>query len=226
MVYGSYQYYKPEIAAVEDINNSDDSTTVAFVAGETIAGGYFNALFFTAASNCKLSADWFWAWVDTNCPSTMTATYCQQCYSYSLSFCPADEQLCQNPTDKYCPYTLCRENALDFFVNRLVYSVMLAAAILVMIHAVLFLFLSLLFCSTVKDKAVLKVVPLQEDVENSNNSDGGAAYENEVAQVLTNNGEEGAQPLLQEGYIVEEEYDHHPSTVIVPSAPKIEEAIF
>lgn len=213
VVYEAYDYYSKETTAVDELRATDDSSSVGFVRGEGLAGHYFNTLFFDAAN--KLSSQWLWSWVDKNCPSTMSLTYCQRCYSYTLSFCPANQQLCQQPTDNYCPYTLCRESALDFFATKLVWSVMVVAAVLFVTHFILGVFLCLLFCSTLKDKAVLKVVPLPE-LERGHIAEN-IDYEDEVLRALT--AEDGKEP----GAYVVESFEQPPMLI----SPTIEEeAVF
>lgn len=85
----------------------------------------FNQFFFGAANACETSLYfWFWHWVDDNCPRPLRGEFCQGCYSYSPTQCPADEFQCfqsslpesENPA---CPYNACREGILQYCIYRL-----------------------------------------------------------------------------------------------------------
>ena len=136
----AYQFYMPETSVLQDLDDTDDAMTVEYAKGETFAATYFNALFFSATTNCESESflischivrmlyceysggsSWFWNWVNSNCPSTMSSLNCQGCHSYSLTFCQANEGLCSSPTEAiYCPYAICRKEALQFFHQYLV----------------------------------------------------------------------------------------------------------
>jgi hypothetical protein len=85
----------------------------------------FNQFFFGASNACTTSLYfWFWHWVGDNCPPSLHDAYCQGCYPYSPTQCPADEEQCyesslpyhQNPA---CPYSVCREGILSYYIYRL-----------------------------------------------------------------------------------------------------------
>lgn len=85
----------------------------------------FNKFFFGASSSCENSMYlWFWHWINDNCDESLRQEYCQGCYYYSPTQCPADESQCfdadiprhENPA---CPYTACRVGLLNYFLFRL-----------------------------------------------------------------------------------------------------------
>lgn len=82
----------------------------------------FDGFFFGASSSCKASLYmWFWDWVNNNCPATLGQINCQGCHDYSIRLCEADYNTCtaSGSDETTCPYEVCREGILDYFIWRI-----------------------------------------------------------------------------------------------------------
>eukprot|EP01038_Epipyxis_sp_PR26KG_P007481 gene7481-10195_t len=101
----------------------EDGETPTYELFESFVADKFNNFFFGATSSCKATLYfWFWSWVNRHCPSTLSQTNCQGCFSYSVTSCEADLQTCFSLSggDGFaCPYTICRQGLLDYLIGRL-----------------------------------------------------------------------------------------------------------
>lgn len=82
---------------------------------------HFLILFHVSLSIASLYT-WFWTWVNSNCPSTLSQSSCQGCNDYSLTFCEAYEGYCNEnnySNNQYCPYTICRAGISHYFQLRI-----------------------------------------------------------------------------------------------------------
>lgn len=100
------------VAALDEVQHTN-STDVEYVHIEKHLAPRFNDYYFdTLDTQSKHS--WFWDWVDSNCPSSMSTDSCSA-LSYGSS-CP-DEVECEASEDDLdqvsCPYDVCREAAKD-----------------------------------------------------------------------------------------------------------------
>lgn len=56
----------------------------------------------------------------------MTSIHCQGCYSFSYTFCPADETTCfsdESYNNEACPYAICRGGILNYVNARIRFDV-------------------------------------------------------------------------------------------------------
>ena len=63
----------------------------------------------------------FISWVNSHCSATIDSSNCLKCYTYSPSQCYADQNSCYSTYHKIgstCPYTICREPFLGYFVDN------------------------------------------------------------------------------------------------------------
>jgi hypothetical protein len=132
------------------INADDDVSTIPYATYENFISNQFNKFFFGASSECsKTLYLWFFSWINNNCPDTISQVKCQGCYSYSLTFCKADENLCyataSQEGNQYCPYTICRDGILSYFVSR-VRPFAIALVALILLQAFFVLFDTMILC--------------------------------------------------------------------------------
>lgn len=95
---------------------------VPFDSHETYLAYLFNNLFFGSAGSCTaVRTIFFWSWIHDNCPSGLQESVCLKCFPFSVGSCQADQNMCYSSTnqDGYtCPYTICRQPILSYFVNK------------------------------------------------------------------------------------------------------------
>lgn len=96
--------------------------TVSFDPQEKYLAYLFNNLFFGSAGSCTaVRTIFFWSWVADNCPSGLQESVCLKCFPYSVGSCQADQNTCYSSTDQdgyTCPYTICRQPILSYFVQK------------------------------------------------------------------------------------------------------------
>ncbi|CAE7669480.1 unnamed protein product [Symbiodinium microadriaticum] len=105
-------------ATYSDLTSADD--TVDYGRFEEAVADRFNEFFFSAAATCTDSKyAWFWSWVDDHCPVSIGQARCMACGDYSVTTCPADEDLCyaQSGGMDKCPYDQCRAGVLDYLIS-------------------------------------------------------------------------------------------------------------
>lgn len=101
----------------------DDTYELAYSKMEDAVSSRFNDFFFSAAATCTDSKFvFFWSWVNDYCPVSISQENCMACGEYSVTNCPADENLCFQKDDKgqaFCPYDQCREGVLEYLTAYL-----------------------------------------------------------------------------------------------------------
>jgi len=137
-----------------DILVADPSANPPYVTIEGTISSKFNEFFFGASSSCSATLYlWFWNWVDNNCPTALNQKNCQGCYSYSITTCSANENLCYKYSSgdgTYCPYTQCRANILHYFQRR-IKPFSYAVLSLCCFQLILILFTIMIFCFHPRD---------------------------------------------------------------------------
>lgn len=118
--YYAYVSYKALSEAYSLVQSG--SVTQPFTDFEEFISTRFNTFFFGAASKCKvLKYAWFWSWIDDNCPTTRISTeLCDRCNEYTLTACYADQSTCNADSTGFsdaCPYKICREGFLTYFMG-------------------------------------------------------------------------------------------------------------
>jgi hypothetical protein len=121
----------------------------------------FNEFFFAATESCSGAYNWFWNWVQNRCPVSLEEVPCKiasGCVNNPNSLqCAADKSVCyQNSVANYiqsCPYEICRQGALSFFVEiiRRCWSFVIA---ILTFHLAKVLITILLICYNKRDSFV------------------------------------------------------------------------
>lgn len=81
----------------------------------------------------------------------------------------------------YCPYTICRKNVLHFANTYVIQYGLYISSLLGLLQILISFCLMLLVCVDVRNKAILRVVPVDEE------NNGQIMQERQVMEMLSNN---------------------------------------
>mmetsp|Transcript_33324 Transcript_33324/g.33935 ORF Transcript_33324/g.33935 Transcript_33324/m.33935 type:complete len:334 (-) Transcript_33324:98-1099(-) len=83
----------------------------------------FNDFYFAGIKSCGDSKfNFFWDWIRSNCPGTISYNTCERCQDYTIRTCQASEEACYQESGEYlsaCPYDICREPVLAFLIRQI-----------------------------------------------------------------------------------------------------------
>ena len=74
----------------------------------------FNALYFSTTTE-QNRHEWFWGWIDDNCPADMRGSNCDE--EVLASTCPDQAACDRDATDSKCAYDKCREACVQLVIR-------------------------------------------------------------------------------------------------------------
>jgi len=133
------------------------STSIPYISVEKQIANTFNSLYFSAIDGCGQSNQvyaFLWKWINSNCPSTISADNCQVCAPYSITMCQADLKTCREDSDRTtnfaCPYNICRRELLSYVVTQIL-PISVGALVFLSFQGLIYLLTIMLACYTPRD---------------------------------------------------------------------------